>query len=780
MVSNSKILTVSYGTFSCTLEGFDDSFDTMKAIAEYFRDLASEDRYFGAEPPVPDAEMLARIAEREIARRVEAREERGNIVLRAAPYGAMAAPLAPFTAPQSATAAMPSTSGAPAQAPVQAAPAQPTPAPQPVSAPSAKAASPEQEWEDVAEAPAPPMAPAPAPAPAMATPPLRPTPVPHPDPDSVAAKLQRIRDVVTKSAAITEAQSFSEDEHAENFLSDTVETMETALELDEQSHDDTAGDDDEIASLLSRLAQDSPAAEADTAQPFADDWDDESVAANGIATDPVDFGDSVDSAGTNAANRDSTDDAAALSAVAVDEDGFYDEPLSETETEIQTAAARDAMSPFHEDLDENELDENDLDEDDLDTFELDTFELNEEEAIAAELDEDDSDIARSRAVAEAARVFTVKRAAFDAAIARGELVAAADDAADEAGMDHADTAAQARSEIRRDMPKLKPHHDLSAEDEEALRRELEAVEAELLETDRDADGHILTSLDDEDFEEGYEDEGDLQSLFEDEDDEAGEARTDAATPDAPLVLRDPRERLVQSGTEDDVSRLMAKAESALTEPENESKRNAIAHLRKAVAATKAEQSAGTLPDRTPATSAFREDLADVVRPRRPVADVGAARPRPAETRPAPLKLVAEQRVDLPEGHFTADRPTAPVRPRRVSLAALPEDGEEGAVPVSAPVAEGGFADFAKKMGATALPDLLEAAAAYLVHVEGNDEFSRPQLMTKARQAADGLSREDGLRALGQLLRQGKLQKMRGGLFTASDDIGFKPNARRVG
>lgn len=84
MESHPKVITVSYGTFSCTLEGFDDPFTTMQLVAEYFRKLASEDRYFGGEPLQPDANILHRIAADANPYKVDAEVTDDGVTLRKA------------------------------------------------------------------------------------------------------------------------------------------------------------------------------------------------------------------------------------------------------------------------------------------------------------------------------------------------------------------------------------------------------------------------------------------------------------------------------------------------------------------------------------------------------------------------------------------------------------------------------------------------------------------------------------------------------------------------
>lgn len=85
------------------------------------------------------------------------------------------------------------------------------------------------------------------------------------------------------------------------------------------------------------------------------------------------------------------------------------------------------------------------------------------------------------------------------------------------------------------------------------------------------------------------------------------------------------------------------------------------------------------------------------------------------------------------------------------------------------------------MGVTELPELLEAAAAYLSFVHGQDQFSRPQLMQQVRTVEkQNFNREDGLRTFGQLLRAGKIEKTKGGRFTVTNEIGFRPDEREAG
>ncbi|WP_323785134.1 hypothetical protein [Thalassovita sp.] len=672
MVSNNKVLTVSYGTFSCTLEGFDDSFDTMKAIAEYFRDLAADDRYFGAEPPTPDAEMLARIAEREIARRVQAREESGGFVLtaEAKPDAAEADPdaqMAPVPASDAAPSEPVATDQADteieapvdAAAPVEAVEENATE--EPVEEPGAAPEAPAPEVsETVEDATGPEMTPDMAEDAAATTDialtetiaePAQPEPEPLPaapsadaavsllDDSSVAAKLQRIRAVVSRGNSRTVETDYTEDEHAEDFLAAAAEEIEEVIEADDQA--ELAAEeveDDNFSSILDAVAQ-AKAEDAEKAE--------------------------------------------------------------------EEAAVEDEAEPESEAMQQAEADET--------------------------AEDDAAPAAETTPPARPVRVLKMKRSDFEAALSNGHL------------------------EEQTDVAQVEAESSLSPEEEADLLRELAEVEAEFGDADEELEAD------------------DVRSIFA-EDDEAETAAAEEEEPETAAVAAEEEEPGRAQLEEPDVSRLMEKTQSEMDNPEGAHRRNAIAHLRAAVEATRAETEAGGgLKRGDDSVDAFRDDLDSVVRPRRPVRPQAHAE-RPEAPRPAPLKLVASQRIDAP---VEAAPVTAPIkiRPRRVSLKPAAESSASQA-DVSA---YGSFAEFAEAMGAEKLPDLLEAAAAYLSYVEGHEQFSRPQLMNKARQVEENqFSREDGLRSFGQLLRQGKIEKLQGGRFTVSDQIGFKPKNRATG
>lgn len=649
MVQTNKILTVSYGTFSCTLEGFDDSFETMKAIAEYFRDLAADDRYFGAEPPQPDADMLARIAQKEISRQVEAHQGEDGILLRAASPAALQTPAeseppAPQTQPADAPMA-PEIAQEPApKAADQAESVAETVTPFPVASDLSDEAEETVLLDDQQNG---------ADADATVTEAVEifePSAPADTNVESMADKLARIRAVVERNDALVEEQ-----------IEDLVEPEETPQEAvstgaDDQMFEDQGNDDESVIAQHSEQP-DMPA-------------------------------------------MDETTDM--IGAVMSDQAPVEPEPQSEH------SAAPYALTDgvLSEEDDESAEDESlfgDLTEDDF-----------EDEA-------DEDNILADAPAPTIAQALEAKRDEMEQAY--GSDAPLAEDlragAVSEAGYEKVSS--------------------LTDADEADLQTELDAVAAELAE----AQAALNPPDDDED-------------LASKEENRPRAGRGDAIKDTSPPVTR-----------------LLEETEGKMDDPEAAMSREAYDHLRAAVVATRAEEEANKDAGEPKAliSAEYHEDLANVVKPRRP--ETAGAIPRarrPDEARPAPLKLVAEQRVDadsiLPQ--------RGPIRPRRVAADA-DEFNETGD-------AQGGdFAAFAEEVGARELPELLEAAAAYMSFVEGWEQFSRPQLMTRVKQVENsGFNREDGLRTFGQLLREGKIEKTSGGRFTASERIGYRPARKAAG
>ncbi|WP_371155328.1 hypothetical protein [Jannaschia sp. 2305UL9-9] len=729
MVPANKILTVAYGTFSCTLEGFDDPFSTMTDIAEYFRGLAAEDRYFGAEPPTPDMAMLRQIAETTSRGSVDARSDEKGVTLRPAAAPAVAADTDTAHAASDEAGAYSDRSEPQADAQEHA------------DAP-VDAADPDQidvETIEVVEA----------------------------DAESAAAKLARIRDVVAADRA---EQDYSEDEHAEDVsapaMDDAAPVLADIEDIAEQEVDATSAliveevsIVEEEETILDTLASDEDAAEdenalnADLAALFADD-----------------------EADTDAETEDPVVAASTAETVADDDETPVDTQSGETDV----APEADEAQP---------------------------------EAVAEETATEEPAVeapAPPVATPRRVRVRKVRRAA---------AASVTEAAQDQPVMEDEPAPLEARQPVEQpdETPKAvtsrasAPQGDDAVEDDEAaLMAELAAIEAEL---GRDATGATATDIDEDDDldevlgtsseapedgddlmaelaairaveEDEDEDEDDIDGLM-DEDDapEVGtHADEDDALVDDDVAPPQPQAGKAKSDEPEDLERLFAATDSRLS-GEDTSRRHAnISHLKAAVAARRADDTMETV--KTDDSGAYRKDLASTVRPRRAEKAPEEARTARPE-RAAPLMLVSEQRVEeAPEAPAAA--PAEPVKPRRAPRRSDADARAEAEL--QAMVAARGkqtpdlgddFEQFAQDVGATDLADILEAAAVYSATVMGQDKFSRPRLLHLAAEAVDDLSREDGLRGFGQLLRDGTLRKVSRGTFALGTESRFREQARRL-
>lgn len=816
MLGASKILTVSYGTFSCTLEGFDEPFNTMKAIAEYFRDLAAEDRYFGAEPPTPDAAMLHRIAEREIQRRVEAKIQDNGVILRAgdAEAPALAAPAA-TTAPAVSAAPAPDANGESVAARLS-------------RLRAAQAAAVAQE-PTVQE-------------PALLQPMIA----------TIAEVATAPAVGLTAEAAALADEGYSEDQHADEILANIAALAAPEADLstiqdqadvliadgvatDPQSASEPVSPSQDLADLaaLDAVALNVP---AETRASGAEDlgYDEDLALQNDTSADlAAIFSDDLPSAQSLIAAEAAVietapieapvfdalteDTAAAEDAPTADE---YDEeiladllpehdPIAEAATNADEEMLA-SLGALITDSDQSQADQNQVDtgpepliavSDDASNYDD-----AEDDILLASLPVEPQVVAATQPIAETHAPLKAQTQQTNP-----EDPAPADLPGEKIQRARARVIKIRRADAPRaaDSVPAKPQTSLlSPEAEAALQAELAALEAEspapVATPIRPA--RPLRHLTPRAAQPGVVDDDHLAAALADDPVAASTAKSDELA--QPPHLTEAR-KLLHTESDDAVERLMAATNSVMDDEDSRRRHSAISHLKAAVAATEAERQINAAhpgrvqPDRQ---DIYRHDLESVVRAK-PVDGSIESRAAANAERLTPLVLVSEQRIDrakpaaaplvltplaTPAAAPAAARVVMPVRPRRVSggtaaMAAMQtmahEDsllGDTGddldeedllAEDEGNFFVEGqNFADFAEKLGANSLADLLEASAVYCTQVLGREQFSRPLVMRQLEALIDqpDHQREDRLRAFGTLLRQGRIAKIKRGQFALTE------------
>lgn len=791
MTSESKILTVSYGTFSCTLEGFDDPFNTMKAIAEYFRDLAAEDRYFGAEPPQPDAAMLHRIAEREVSRLVEAKVGDTGVSLRPQAEPGHETPTARITGrprmphPGSATTQTPEVAAVapttiepslqdiiPSGVAAKLARIRQSVEPQPLPAHlSDEALDPfviaedDSEPEDLA----------------IGTSDVAGSEMlsrlgalinaPADDADEDTALLETAKPDVPEDDVASTVDSWLVETDDALLLSDVPETVQAADLPEDEGYPAAAdtqpefGDADVFADLAETLEDEPATSQADAATPIEAPLPEDAPIEASLPEDAL--------------PEDTPEAIASLEAA------LRDDPLAEALAD-STAPEADDLPVVTAEVTADFVPTGDMEELEVASAPVET----QDDAVdaMAEAKADDAVDAMAEAEAEA-----VVEAAPEVLTLSDELAPTADPVSE--------AAAEAI------VPEPAPEYDLEPKAEPVL----DATPAPPKsggKTKRVNSRVVRIHAEDD----------------------------DAVDPSATRIVK-------PNGEDAEVARLLRQADDVMAEEGNRRRLDSIAHMKAAVAATEADRAATgepAKPDSETRLDPYRDVLAQVVqpepepsaaekpgiKPRRKSVSVRPQEPRPGTIRPGmisppPLVLVSEQRID----RFDAPPPTPAPGP-----SALPDAAEvspmvglrtgrlTGAIGIGAAAAspamphqkivleqpsragavdtdedddleedlteahEAGLASFADQVGVKSMADMLEAAAAYATCVEKRDNFTRPQLMRRLMASAGGkaISREEGLRSFGTLLRTGRIEKVSRGQYVLAEHSPYLSEARRLG